>query len=218
MNTLRPILSVAVLAGGLLLPHTVRAQEREWLLDAAEEDAFLVFGVPETDDVGVSFWCKLASGKIKIFFPEGSPDLKPDTSADFVLTIGGTAKTLSGKTTANAATGATSIESEMPLDDPVIVALDKADRFTAHVTWPSWTGRPRRQPAPDGNGVGMPRPPAACAHHNFQSDQCHIRTSSTILARRGRAFRYPPLANRRRLKWQRAQPSAPRPADAGNAS
>jgi hypothetical protein len=45
------------------------AQEREWLLDAAGEDVFLVFGVPGTADVGVSFWCKLGSRKASLFAP-----------------------------------------------------------------------------------------------------------------------------------------------------
>lgn len=133
MRYLRPVLSAVFMACAIALPQPVRAQEREWLLDAADEDAFLVFGVPESDDVGVSFWCKLASGKVKIFFPEGSADLKPDTSADFVLTIDKAAHTLKGKTTANANTGATSIETELALDDPVMMALDKADRFSVKI-------------------------------------------------------------------------------------
>lgn len=91
----------------LTLAH---AQEREWLLDAADEDAFLVFGVPETDDVGVSLWCKIGSGKVKLFFPEGSAELKADSSADFTVTVGDKPHVLKGTTTENAMTGATSIE------------------------------------------------------------------------------------------------------------
>ncbi len=45
------------------------AQEREWLLDAVEEDVFLVFGVPDTNDVGVSFWCKIGTGVVSVFAP-----------------------------------------------------------------------------------------------------------------------------------------------------
>jgi hypothetical protein len=45
------------------------AQEREWILDAAGEDVFLVFGVSGTADVGVSFWCKLGSRKVSLFAP-----------------------------------------------------------------------------------------------------------------------------------------------------
>jgi hypothetical protein len=43
------------------------AQERQWSLDASGPEAYLVFGVADTDDVGLSFWCKIGSGKISIF-------------------------------------------------------------------------------------------------------------------------------------------------------
>jgi hypothetical protein len=45
------------------------AQEREWLLNAADEDVFLLFGVPSSNDVGVSFWCKIGSTRISLFAP-----------------------------------------------------------------------------------------------------------------------------------------------------
>ncbi len=114
--------------------HTAaQAQEREWILDAADEDAFLVFGVPETDDVGVSFWCKIGSGKVKLFFPEGSPSLKPDTQSDFTLTVSGKDHAFTGTTSANEVSGATSIEAEVPADHAVFTALQTADRFAAHI-------------------------------------------------------------------------------------
>lgn len=117
----------------LVAPHAALAQEREWILDAADEDAFLVFGVPETDDVGVSFWCKIGSGKVKLFFPEGSASLTPNTESQFSLTISGKDHTFKGTTSANDMTGATSIETELPVDDPVFALLQSADRFAAHV-------------------------------------------------------------------------------------
>ena len=129
---MRPIL-FTILAVTLLAAATggARAQEREWSLDAADEDAFLVFGVPETDDVGVSLWCKIGSGKVKFFFPEGSADLEPDTSAQFTLTINDKAHVLTGSTSANEMSGATSIETEMPVTDPLLAEITKASRFTA---------------------------------------------------------------------------------------
>jgi hypothetical protein len=42
------------------------AQEREWSLDYTDSDAFLVFGTPNTDDVGASFWCRLGSGQVRL--------------------------------------------------------------------------------------------------------------------------------------------------------
>ena len=135
MNWLRRIfpalLGATILGIWALTP--AHAQEREWLLDAADEDAFLVFGVPETDDVGVSLWCKIGSGKVKLFFPEGSAELKADSSADFTVTVGDKAHVLKGTTTENAMTGATSIETELQIYDPLFRELELADRFAAKI-------------------------------------------------------------------------------------
>jgi hypothetical protein len=133
MRNLKATPAIAALLASLAMPGAALAQEREWMLDAADEDAFLVFGVPETDDVGVSLWCKIGSGRVKIFFPDGSPDLKPDTIADFTMTVAGKPHALKGTTTANAMTGATSVESEFPLDDAVITELGSADRFSVKI-------------------------------------------------------------------------------------
>ncbi|MBL8788964.1 MAG: hypothetical protein JNM45_00610 [Rhizobiales bacterium] len=133
MKHTRSILSAAALCCTLLMPAAVHAQEREWMLDAADEDAFLVFGVPETDDVGVSLWCKLGSAKVRLYFPEGSPELKPNSTAAYVLTVGDRNYKLRGKTTANDLTGSTSVETELPASDPLFAALLKADRFVAKI-------------------------------------------------------------------------------------
>jgi hypothetical protein len=126
-------LPALILALTLGLPPRAEAQEREWILDAAEQDVYLVFGVPETDDVGVSFWCKVGTGRIKIFIPEGSKTLKPETKASFTLTIGTKDYTLAGTTSANDMTGATSVETEVAVDDPMVLALQGADRFVTKV-------------------------------------------------------------------------------------
>jgi hypothetical protein len=59
-------LSVAVLIG---LASPAVAQEREWSLGAAGEDVFMAFGVPETADIGVSFWCKIGGKDVSLFAP-----------------------------------------------------------------------------------------------------------------------------------------------------
>ena len=133
MKRLLSIPLVAALCCTFLMPGVARAQEREWILDAADEDAFLVFGVPETDDVGVSLWCKLGSARVKLYFPEGSPELKPDITAPYELIVGAKKHKLSGKTTANDLTGSTSVETELSADDPLWTELIKADRFTVKI-------------------------------------------------------------------------------------
>ena len=64
------------LAASLLGSSLALAQERVWNLDQTDNEVYLVFGVPETDDVGVSFWCTLQSGIVKLYIPEAGPDIK----------------------------------------------------------------------------------------------------------------------------------------------
>ena len=73
-----------------LLAGAAHAQEREWMLDASDEDAYLIFGVPETDDGGISLWCRIGKGTVS-----GSPSAiassatsrsAPSASADITAT------------------------------------------------------------------------------------------------------------------------------------
>lgn len=48
---------VISLAAGSLVCSPAKAQEREWSLDASDQEAYLIFGVADSDDVGVSLWC-----------------------------------------------------------------------------------------------------------------------------------------------------------------
>lgn len=105
------------------------AQEREWLFDTGDEDAYLVFGVPETDDAGVSFGCTLQSGDIRLFVPEAGEELKPDQKITVTLVVGGETFPYGATTTPNEMSGATSAEAEIPAGDAIFAALRKADRF-----------------------------------------------------------------------------------------
>lgn len=106
------------------------AQEREWIFDTADEDAYLVFGVPESDDAGVSFGCTLQSGEIRIFIPEAGDDLKPDRKIRLVIKVGGKDFTYDGVTTPNELSATTSAEAAIPASDALFADLRKADRFT----------------------------------------------------------------------------------------
>lgn len=114
----------------LFLATPVLAQEREWQLDVADEDVFLVFGVPETDDVGVSFWCKINSNVLRIYVPEGSSKLLPDKTTTVTLSINNQDYALDGKTSENQTSGRTSVEMETPLNHPAVTALQTADHFS----------------------------------------------------------------------------------------
>lgn len=105
------------------------AQEREWLFDTGDEDAYLVFGVPETDDAGVSFGCTLQSGDIRLFVPEAGEELKPDQKITVSIVVAGKTFSYGATTTPNEMSGTTSAEAEIPAGDVIFAALRKADRF-----------------------------------------------------------------------------------------
>lgn len=106
------------------------AQEREWIFDTADEDAYLVFGVPESDDAGVSFGCTLQSGEIRIFIPEAGDDLKPDQKIKLTIRVAGKDFVYDGLTTPNEMSATTSAEAAMPANDALFTDLRKTDRFT----------------------------------------------------------------------------------------
>jgi len=115
------------------------AQERIWTLDQTDAEVYLVFGVPETDDVGVSFWCTQQSGIVRLYFPESDPTLKPGAEVDFKLEVAGKTYPLNGKTAFNEESTGTSLEAELKTTDPMFAALQTANHFavkagsTSHV-------------------------------------------------------------------------------------
>jgi hypothetical protein len=106
------------------------AQEREWIFDTADEDAYLVFGVPESDDAGISFGCPLQSGEIRVFVPEAGEDLKSDQKIKLSISVGGKNFTYDAMTATNEMSATTSAEAPIPAGDALFTELRKADRFT----------------------------------------------------------------------------------------
>lgn len=121
------ILAVAIVA------PSAHAQEREWQLDATDQDAFLVFGVPQSDDVGVSFWCKLGSKKLKIMSPVAKGATKHAKKISLVLSADGKEFALSAATGIGARGTTDSVEAETPATGPLVDALQNSDRFGVKV-------------------------------------------------------------------------------------
>jgi len=115
-----------------LLAGAAHAQERDWMLDASEEDAYLIFGVPESDDVGVSLWCRIGTGAINLYLPVPTKQMpkKTDGAAPVIVTAGKQTDTFRGKSDINRESAVSSIEAEIAADHPLIAALQEADRFT----------------------------------------------------------------------------------------
>lgn len=105
------------------------AQERIWTLDQTDAEVYLVFGVPETDDVGVSFWCTQQSGIVKLYFPKSDPEIKSATEVNFELEVAAKIYPLKGKTAFNEESTGTSLEAELKTTDPVFSVLQTANRF-----------------------------------------------------------------------------------------
>ena len=98
------------------------------------QEAYLVFGVPETDDVGVSFWCTLQSGIVRLYVPEADPDSETwQMSVDFELEVAAKTYPLKGKTALNEEAAAISLEAELKTTDPVFSALQEANHFAVKV-------------------------------------------------------------------------------------
>jgi hypothetical protein len=109
------------------------AQEREWQLDATDQDAFLVFGVPQSDDVGVSFWCKLGSKKLKVMAPVIKGRVKNNANIPVIVQVGGKDFALTGRTAIGAKGNEDSVEAETQTKGPLIEALQANDRFSVKV-------------------------------------------------------------------------------------
>ncbi len=122
----RLLLSVSLIAA---CTASASAQERQWSLDASDQDAYLIFGVPESDDVGISLWCTVQKGEINIFLPEGDPAEKPGKDVTLTLTAGEVSADFKGKTEVNEEAGTTSVEAKAPDTLPIFAAMLKADRL-----------------------------------------------------------------------------------------
>jgi hypothetical protein len=122
----RPLIALAAI---LLGTGLVLAQERVWILDQTDNEVYLIFGVPETDDVGVSFWCTLQSGIVKLYIPEAGPDIKAGTSVNVELKVAAKDYPLKGAAAFNEESSGTSLEAELKTTDTLFSALREANYF-----------------------------------------------------------------------------------------
>ena len=126
----RPILTLLAIC---LAAGACTAQEREWSLDASDLDAYLIFGVADSDDVGVSLWCPIRQGVVNIFLPDVGDN--PANGSDMLMTLmaGDQAAGFMGKTEQNPEADASSLETQVPADHPILSAMRQADRFRVKV-------------------------------------------------------------------------------------
>ena len=126
----RPVLTLMAIC---LAAGACAAQERQWSLDASDQDAYLIFGVADSEDVGVSLWCPVRQGVVNVFLPDVGDS--PANGRDMLMTLlaGGQAAGFMGKTEENPDAEASSLEAQVPADHPILGTMRKADRFRVKV-------------------------------------------------------------------------------------
>jgi hypothetical protein len=116
----------------LAISAPAHSQEREWKLDITDQDAFLVFGTPETDDVGLGFWCKLASNKIKLYVPNTGLKLKKGATTKIRFEMAGKHYDLRGSSAADE-TFTKAIEVQFNVDDKLLKRLLDTDYISIRI-------------------------------------------------------------------------------------
>lgn len=101
------------------------AQEREWTLNASDKEAFLVFGVPDTDDVGLSFWCEIGTNKFSVFINNISGQLKEGQRADLAIDIDSQKFSVKTKAAVDKLGLSKSLEGQIPSNSPLLKAAEK---------------------------------------------------------------------------------------------
>ena len=119
-----------VLTGWLALTCPALAQERQWTFNTGEEEAYLVFGVPDSEDAGISFWCEMKSGQIRIFVPETSEELKPGETVKLEIKSDGQAYVYDAQVEANEEAGIPSVQAVTLASDLLFDVLGRNDRFS----------------------------------------------------------------------------------------
>lgn len=119
-----------LIALGLLAGKAI-AQEREWSLDASEDEAYLIFGVADTEDVGVSLWCPVKKGEVSLFVPQPTEVLQKlkRKTIPIKVTAGKVASTFTGKVVISPDAATSSVETQIPVSHPLLKAMQGADRF-----------------------------------------------------------------------------------------
>jgi hypothetical protein len=113
-------------------PH-VNAQEREWSLDRTDQDVFLVFGTPQTDDVGASFWCRIGTPRIRIFLPLALNGKHPQPPSKLKLNVADKTFTLPVNLNNDDSRDNATLEAEFDATGPIVDQLTSANYFAVTI-------------------------------------------------------------------------------------
>lgn len=122
------IFPTALFAASIFMAQApAQAQERQWTLDATAQEAFLVFGVPETDDVGLSFWCKIGTKKMSAYMPAKVAKLHAGETTTMHITANGKTFNLPAKAAMDGVKGKFTVEGQFLSTDKLFTNLETAD-------------------------------------------------------------------------------------------
>ena len=125
------LIPIVALCG--LLSTSALAQERQWNLQSTDKQTFLIFGVPNTDDVGFSLWCEVGKNQMSAFITENQVPLKAGESVSMLISVDGKQQALRGHVTKDAASGQMTVESKFGLKDILISRLQAGQSISISV-------------------------------------------------------------------------------------
>ena len=121
----------ATAAVALSLP--AQAQERQWSLDATNKQAFLVFGVPDTDDVGLSFWCDIGTDRMAAYLPDSFVRLKSGERTMMRIAVDGKTFLLPATAARDPASGHITVEGKFKAKDVLMKSLSNGETVAVNI-------------------------------------------------------------------------------------
>jgi hypothetical protein len=121
-------LALATIFVGLSLP--VQAQEREWSIDTnGENEAYMTYGVPETEDIGLSLWCKIGSKNLNLYVPQSGWQTGTAKFVDVKIAADPVQINIKGKLQEDPTRDSASVEAMIELASPLVTALPDAQHI-----------------------------------------------------------------------------------------
>jgi hypothetical protein len=121
-------LALATIFVGLSLP--VQAQEREWSIDTnGENEAYMTYGVPETEDIGLSLWCKIGSKNLNLYVPQSGWKTGTTKFVDVKIVAEPAQVNIKGKLQEDPMRESASVEAMIELASPLVAALPDAQHI-----------------------------------------------------------------------------------------
>jgi hypothetical protein len=114
----------------LVLSIPAQAQEREWSIDTnGENEAYMTYGVPETEDIGLSLWCKIGGKNLNLYVPQSGWQTDATKFVDIKIVADPAEITIKGKLQEDPTRGSASVEAMIELAAPLVAALPDAQHI-----------------------------------------------------------------------------------------